>query len=35
MNVKKRLNTKECTLVDTFKESRCILVDSTYLDWAN
>ena len=33
MNVKKRLNTKECTLVDTFKESR--LVDSTYLDWAN
>lgn len=22
MNVKKRLNTKECTLVDTFKESR-------------
>ena len=35
MNVKKRLNTKECTLVDTFKESRGILVDSTYLDWAN
>ena len=32
---KKRLNTKECTLVDTFKESRGILVDSTYLDWAN
>ena len=35
MNVKKRLNTKECTLVDTFKECRGILVDSTYLDWAN
>ena len=33
MNVKKRLNTKEC--IDTFKESRGILVDSTYLDWAN
>ena len=35
MNVKKRLHTKECILVDTFKESRGILVDSTYLDWAN
>lgn len=28
MNVKKRLNTKECTLVDTFKESEVYPIES-------